>query len=83
MAFSEQSYAESRAFHELVLDMCEEIGFRGGAGSALFDIAMIDQVEGDLNAARNHYQAAFEAYEAGGYSDRLPIVRQAIDGLVV
>jgi len=59
--------------------MCAAIAFRGGMGSSLFDIAMIDQAEGDVSAARLLYQAAFDSYEARGYSDRLPIVRAALD----
>lgn len=81
LAFSENEFAESRRLHEHVLAMCEEIDFYGGAGSSHYDIGMIDQAEGDLTAARARYQAAFDAYESGGYVDRLPIVRGAIDAL--
>ena len=81
VAFSEKEFSESRRLHEQVLALCEAINFRGGAGSSWFDIAMIDQAEGNLEAARAHYQAAGDAYEAGGYLDRLPIVQAALNAL--
>jgi tetratricopeptide (TPR) repeat protein len=81
VAFSKKEFSESRQLHEQVLAMCEAIDFRGGAGSSLFDIGIIDQARGDIEAARAHYQAALDAYEAGGYSDPLPIVKAALDSL--
>jgi hypothetical protein len=81
VAFSEKEFGESRQLHEQVLAWCEAIDFLGGAGSSLFDIGMIDQAEGDIEAARAHYQAALDAYEAGGYSGPLPTVKAALDSL--
>lgn len=81
VAFSEKEFNESRRLHEQVLAMCRAIDFLGGAGSSLFDIGMIDQAEGDVEAARARYQAALDAYEAGGYSGPLEIVRAALEAL--
>jgi hypothetical protein len=81
VAFSEKAFTESRRLHEQVLTMCEAIGFLGGAGSSLFDIGMIDQAEGDVEAALTNYRAARDAYEAGGYSDPLRIVKAALASL--
>jgi hypothetical protein len=81
VAFSENAFGESRRLHEQVLAMCEEIGFLGGAGSCLFDLGMIDQAEGDVEAAVARYQAARDSYAAGGYAEPLAIVEAALGSL--
>src|SRR5205823_14717637 len=81
VAFSAQRYAESRTLHEEVLSMSRAIGFAGGSGSSLFDIGMIDHAQGDLASARRRWCEAREAYQRGGYSDRLPIVDAALASL--
>lgn len=81
VAFSESDYARSRELHMQVLAMCEEIGFLGEQASSLFDLAMIDQVEGDTAAARLRYEAARVAFERGGYDDRLGVVDTALAAL--
>ena len=78
VAFSAANYATSRALHTKVLVMCETIGFLGGQASSLFDLAMIDQVEGDTRSARHRFELARDAFEQGGYSDRIGIVDAAL-----
>ena len=79
VAFSEGDYAASRRWHEDVLEQCRALDFNGGMGSSLYDIAMIDEVEGDLESARARYAEALERYEQGGYAERVPIVQLALD----
>lgn len=81
VAFSQGRYRDSRALHEQVFHLSEDIGFFGGQGSSLFDIAMIDQEEGDTQTARRHYLEAKTAYERGGYTAPLPAVNAAIAAL--
>jgi hypothetical protein len=81
VAFSESNYATSRELHTQVLVMCEAIDFLGGQASSLFDLAMIDQVEGDIVSARLRYEAARAAFASGGYEDRLGVVDTALAAL--
>ena len=83
VAFSEKNYEESRALHEEVLGQCRRINFLGGMASSLFDIAMIDEVEGDVRSALAHYREALECFDAGGYPDRAALVRSAVDRLAL
>jgi hypothetical protein len=81
VAFSDGRLEEARRLHEEVLGMSRDIGFSGGAGSSLFDLAMIDQAEGNVELARERYVAARECFEAGGYGERLGVVDAALQAL--
>lgn len=78
VAFDAGELTKSRALHEEVLAMCDEIGFDGGRASSLFDLAMIDAVESDLTSARMRYHQARDAFERGGYHERLGVVDAAL-----
>jgi hypothetical protein len=67
VAFSERDYDLSRRLHNEVLGMCHEIGFLGGMGSSLCDLAMIDLAEGDPEGAFVRYERGLACYEEGGY----------------
>jgi len=79
--FDRQDPATARTLHEEVLTMCHAIGFLGGTGSTLFDLAMIDRSEGDTVVALRRFEEARVAFAKGGYSDRLALVDRAIASL--
>ncbi|MCL2394111.1 MAG: hypothetical protein FWC87_05415 [Acidimicrobiaceae bacterium] len=81
VAFSRGDLVNSRKLHQEVLDMSGDLGFLGGSGSSLFDLGVIDRLEGDPISARRRFEAAREAYAAGGYDDRLAVVDRALEGL--
>ena len=76
IAFSERDYERSRALHDEVLARCHEIDFLGGMGSSLCDLAMIDLVEGDREAAIVRYERGVGCYEDGGYVDAAAAARR-------
>ena len=78
VAFSREDYGTSRALHEEVLRMCDVMSFAGGSASSLFDLAMIDQAEGNMGAARRRYEQARDLFSSGGYHDRLVVVDRAL-----
>ena len=76
VAFSERDYELARALHTEVLGLCHEIDFLGGMGSSLCDLAMIDLVEGDADAAWVRYERGLACYEEGGYLDHAARARE-------
>ena len=74
VAFSRDDYGGSRALHDDVLRMCDAMSFAGGSASSLFDLAMIDQAEGNMGAARRHYEQARDRFSSDGYHDQLVVV---------
>lgn len=81
VAFSRSDFDTSRTLHEQVLGLCSELAFKGGTASSLFDLAMIDQAEGNIALARGRFEEARVAFAEGGYLDRLPIVERALASL--
>lgn len=75
VAFTERDYVLSRRLHTEVLGLCHEIDFLGGMGSSLCDLAMIDLVESDVDAAWVRYERGLACYEEGGYVDRAASAR--------
>jgi hypothetical protein len=75
VAFTERDYVLARELHNEVLGMCHEIDFLGGMGSSLCDLAMIDLVEGDVDAAWVRYERGLACYEEGGYADQAGAAR--------
>jgi hypothetical protein len=76
VAYTEREYDLSRALHNHVLHLCHEIGFLGGMGSSLCDLAMIDLVEGDPDAAFVRYERGLACYEEGGYVEHAAAARR-------
>jgi hypothetical protein len=70
VAYSERDYVRARELHNEVLGLCHEIEFLGGMGSSLCDLAMIDLVEGDVDAAFVRYERGVACYEEGGYLEQ-------------
>ncbi|HEY7105311.1 MAG TPA: hypothetical protein VH986_02800 [Acidimicrobiia bacterium] len=46
--------------------MADAIHFLGGIGSSQFDLAMVEQADGNLATAAARYGAARDAFERGG-----------------
>jgi hypothetical protein len=76
VAYTERDYGLSRALHNHVLHLCHEIGFLGGMGSSLCDLAMIDLVQGDADAAFVRYERGLACYEEGGYLEHAADARE-------
>jgi hypothetical protein len=83
VAYSERNDTEARSLHEAVLEQCEQLAHLAWIGSSLYDLAMIDLVEGDVGAARARLRESARCYESAGYPDRLRIVKTALDKLTV
>lgn len=75
VAYTERDYHLARALHDHVLHLCHEIGFLGGMGSSLCDLAMIDLAEGDVDGAFVRYERGLACYEDGGYLDQAAAAR--------
>lgn len=75
VAFTERDYQLARELHLDVLARCHAIDFLGGQGSSLCDLAMIDLVEGALDAAAVRYERGLACYEDGGYLDHAAAAR--------
>lgn len=67
VAFSEGDYALARSLHAEALGLCHELGFLGGMGSTLCDLAMVDLAVGDVDGARVRFERGLACYEEGGY----------------
>jgi hypothetical protein len=77
VAFTRGDLPEARDLHEQVLSMADAIHFLGGIGSSQFDLAMVEQADGNLATAAARYGAARDAFErGGGYTDRIAIVER-------
>lgn len=64
VAFNERRDDESRRFHTLALEISRHDGDHQGAATSLGGIAYVDFAEGDLEGARQKWDAAIDAYEA-------------------
>jgi hypothetical protein len=75
VAFSERDYDLARELHNHVLHLCHEVGFLGGMGSSLCDLAMIDLADGDVDGAYVRYERGLACYEDGGYVEQAAAAR--------
>jgi tetratricopeptide (TPR) repeat protein len=82
IAFNERRDEESRRLHTLVLDISRVEGDQQGVATSLGGIALVDFVEGDLDAARQNWYAAVAAYEAAEMSDAARALRERASALL-
>ncbi len=74
IAFNECRDAEARDMHTEVLTQSLQIGFYDGAASALTNLALLDIVDGDYDAARERYRQAERWYRDCANADMADVV---------
>jgi hypothetical protein len=78
LRFAQGRYGECRDLHAGVLRICRQINHRGAMGSSLYDLAQVDWMEGNLDAAQTKFLEALRCYEEGGYPERTSVLHDSL-----
>jgi tetratricopeptide (TPR) repeat protein len=83
VAFNERKDAESRHLHTRALELSRAAGDDHGIATSLGSIALVDVAEGNLEAARDQFDASAKAYERAHMPEDADRVRETADALLV